>query len=396
MNVKHYYKKFAAYLDNFFTIERDYFTIGGLKKDFFFFIKKNNIIHHLIDRIKFQYFPKFLISSSFPTHLEVEAASKCQMKCPMCWTTYMKENVKGIMKMDLYKKIVDEAALNNVFSIKLSWRGEPMLNPNLIEMIKYAKNKGIKNVAFLTNAELLTEKKCHEIIESECDWISISADGVDEIYNKIRFPAKFEETVEKVKYLKKIRDEKKLKKPLIRVQSILTAVENNSDKFYKTWESIADKINIITDQLRDYDLNESKIEYNEYFMCPKPFQRLAIAHDGKVHQCVSDYHGKNILGNVNHQSIKEVWDGDLNKKLRESFKNSTFLKENSACRQCAYTFKQDKNELKTISDKIKIKIRRYTSVPSIVTNGQIFKETPEELIPRNKIEEYKKILNKNN
>ena len=46
--------------------------------------------------------------------------------------------------MNLYKKIVDEAAANNTFSIKLSWRGEPMLHPKLMEMIKYAKDKDIK------------------------------------------------------------------------------------------------------------------------------------------------------------------------------------------------------------------------------------------------------------
>ena len=383
-------------MSGFFTIEPDYFTVGGYKKRFSFFLKLGNIPSHILDRIKFQIYPKFLMSASFPTHLEVEAASKCQMKCPMCWTTYMKENVKGLMKMDLYKKIVDEAAANNVFSIKLSWRGEPMLNPNLIEMIKYAKKKKIKHVAFLTNAELLTKKKSHELLESGCDYISISADGVDEIYDKIRFPAKFEETVARIKYLKQIRDEKKQKKPLIRVQSILTAIENNSEKFYKTWEKVADRINVIADQLRDYQIDENKIEYNHYFMCPKPFQRLAIAHDGRVHQCISDYHGKNILGNVNTQTIKEVWNGEPNKKLRDSFKNHTYLKDNSACRQCAYAFKQEKGELKTLVGEMAMKVRRYKSVPSIVNNGELSLETPEQLIPRNKVEEYKKILKKTN
>ena len=178
-------KKILSLFDNFFTIETNYFTVGGLKKRILYFLKLEKIPSHILDRIKFQIYPKFLISASFPTHLEIEAASKCQMKCPMCWTTYMKENVKGIMKMDLYKKIVDEAAANNTFSIKLSWRGEPMLHPKLMEMIKYAKNKGIKHVAFLTNAELLTKKKCYELLESGCDWISISADGVDEIYREL-------------------------------------------------------------------------------------------------------------------------------------------------------------------------------------------------------------------
>ena len=148
MSLNKKFNKIRSIFDNLFSIERDYFTVGGFKKNWSFFAKKSNIISHLIDRIKFQYYPKFLMSAAFPTHLEVEAASKCQMRCPMCYTTYMKDHFKGIMKMDLYKKIIDEAAANNTYSIKLSWRGEPLLNPNLVEMIKYAKKKGIKDVAF--------------------------------------------------------------------------------------------------------------------------------------------------------------------------------------------------------------------------------------------------------
>ena len=138
-------KKILAFFDNIFTIETNYFTVGGFKKQISYFLKLGNVPAHIADRIRFQIYPKVLLSASFPTHLEVEAASKCQMKCPMCWTTYMKEDVKGIMKMNLYKKIVDEAAANNTFSIKLSWRGEPMLHPKLMEMIKYAKDKGINS-----------------------------------------------------------------------------------------------------------------------------------------------------------------------------------------------------------------------------------------------------------
>ena len=391
MILKNIAKKIRSIFDNFFSIERDYFTIGGIKKDWNFFVKKSNIFSHLVDRIKFQYYPKLLISASFPTHLEVEAASKCQMRCPMCYTTYMKDHFKGIMKMDLYKKIIDEAAANNVYSIKLSWRGEPLLNPNLVEMIKYAKKKGIKDVAFLTNAELLTDKKSKELVESGLDWISISADGTDEIYNKIRFPAKFEETINKIKYLKKLRTDRKQVKPLIRVQSILTAVENDSSKFYKSWEGIADKINVIADHIRDYEMDKEKIEYNQFFLCPKPFQRITIGHDGRVHQCINDYDGRNILGDINKQSIKEVWDGEISKKLRDSFKKHTFLKENAPCNFCSYAFAQEKSSVVKIIDGLNLKIKRYKSAHKIVENKELKLKTPERLIPLNKIEEYKKI-----
>jgi radical SAM protein with 4Fe4S-binding SPASM domain len=389
-------KKTQSFINNFFSLETNYFTIGGIKKSLIFFLRRENLFSHLIDRIRFHIYPKFLIAADFPTHLEVEVASKCQMKCPMCWTTYMSENIKGIMKMELYKKIIDEASKNKIFSVKLSWRGEPMLNPKLIEMIKYAKFKNIKSVAFLTNAELLTEKMSEEIIDSGCDWISVSADGTDDIYNKIRFPAKFEETLSKVAYLKKIRDEKKLKKPLIRVQSILTAVENDSEKFYNSWKNISDKINIIADQIRDFDVDEEKLEFDKYFICPKPFQRLAIAHDGKVHQCIADYTGHNILGDINYQTIKEVWDGEPNKKLRESFKNHTYYKINKACQQCSYGLVQEKGFLKTTINKLNLKVRKFKSVPDIVSENKLTIETPVELIPKNKIEEYKNIFKKKN
>ena len=42
------------------------------------------------------------------------------------------------------------------------------------------------------------------------------------------------------------------------MQSILTALENNSSKFYKSWEGVADKINVISDHIRDYEMDTKK------------------------------------------------------------------------------------------------------------------------------------------
>jgi radical SAM protein with 4Fe4S-binding SPASM domain len=389
--VSDFKQKYYSFKKNFFSLETNYFTVGGLKKSLKFFIKSGKIYHHLLDRLRFHIYPKFLISANFPTHLEVEVASKCQMRCPMCWTTYLDDKMKGLMKFELYKKIIDEASGNNVFSIKLSWRGEPLLNPKLIEMINYAKEKKIKSVAFLTNAELLTENMSDKILQTDLDWVSISADGVDEIYDKIRFPAKFQETLKKVEYLKKTRDRLKKNKPLIRVQSIASAVKNNAEKFYKSWEPITDKINIIADQIRDYTTETEKLEFDKYFICPKPFQRLAIAHTGLVHQCIADYGGKNILGDINKQTIMEVWNGEPNKKLRKSFKDHTYYKINSACKECSYGLVQVKDSIGfDKSNNIKLNTNKFKSVPDIVEE-KVKLTTPIEKIPQNKRGEYSKV-----
>ena len=43
------------------------------------------------------------------------------------------------MSMELFNKIIKEIKSLEIPSIKLNWRGEPLLNPNLIQMIKLAK-----------------------------------------------------------------------------------------------------------------------------------------------------------------------------------------------------------------------------------------------------------------
>ncbi len=76
--------------------------------------------HHIWDRIKWHNCPRLFITPKYPCHLEVEASAACQMKCPMCAQGKMFEKglAMGNMKMELYKKIVDEIH-KDVHSIKL-------------------------------------------------------------------------------------------------------------------------------------------------------------------------------------------------------------------------------------------------------------------------------------
>ena len=77
-----------------------------------------------------------------PLSIDIETAAICDLACPHCSREYIITPDK-IMKFELYKKIVDECVKLEVPSIKLNWRGEPLLNPKIDEFIKYAKEKGI-------------------------------------------------------------------------------------------------------------------------------------------------------------------------------------------------------------------------------------------------------------
>ena len=374
--------RISSFLRNYFRFENSYFTVGGWRKELVYFLRMGNLGAHLVDRVKFRLYPKLGIVAGFPSHLDVESASACQMRCPMCFTTYMDDSLKGIMKWELYTRIVDEAVRLGVYSIKLSWRGEPLLNKRIVDMVRYAKQKGIKEVAFLSNAEFLDRKTAEALVDAELDWLSVSADGVGEIYNEIRRPAIFEETLERVEYMKKYRDSRGKSRPLLRVQSIMSAVENDAQSFRGAWEDVVDRINVIADEVREFSRKD--LQWDRFFVCPKPWQRMTIAYDGRVHQCISDYGAKKILGDVNTQSLREIWHGEPNRRVREAFLKHRYLEDNEPCNYCSYGVVTVDSRLK-IGDEMYV--RRYTNIPPVVSLNQVMLKAPKPAKIRRSVQE---------
>lgn len=363
--------KIRSFFRNYFRFENSYFTVGGWKKELLYFLRMGHLLPHLVDRVKFRIFPKFAIVADFPSHLDVESASACQMRCPMCFTTYMDDGLKGIMKYPLFTKIVDEAARRGVYSIKLSWRGEPLLNPHIVDMVRYAKSSGIQEVAVLTNAEFLTKEMAEALVDAGLDWISVSADGTGAIYNEIRRPAIFEETVARVAYMKQYRDGKGLTRPLLRVQSIMSAVESGPEEFKAAWANVVDRMNIIADESRDF--NEKGLQFDRYFVCAKPWQRMSIAYDGRVHQCISDYGAKNVIGDVNESSLYDIWHGPKNEAVREAFRKHRYLEENEPCNICSYGVITEPSKLKGDDQ---MYVRRYKNIAPVVVMNEVTLKAP--------------------
>ena len=71
--------------------------------------------------------------------------------------------------------------------MKFNWRGEPLLNPKLPEIIDYANKKGILETMINTNATKFDEKNVRKIIKSGLDIMIYSFDGgTKATYEKMR------------------------------------------------------------------------------------------------------------------------------------------------------------------------------------------------------------------
>ena len=312
-------------------INKDYFIISKKIENIRYFLSQGNLYKHLLDRFYWYLCPRLKWTSHFPKHIDIETSSACQMKCPMCARHLMDNILTGNMDFDLYKRIVDECTREKVYSIKLSWRGEPLLNPKIVEMVTYAKKMGIPNVAFLSNGEPLNNEIIEDLIDAGLDWISFSFDGLGETYERIRYPAKFEDTVEKILYMKKVREQKRLKKPLIRVQSIWSAIKDNPEEYKMFWQGKADRVAFISDQLRTGNMKD--FQHDPNYICPSPWQRMCVAWDGKVTQCHADYMEGFILGDVTKKSLHGIWHDKPFTILREKMKNKKRLAF-APCRVC--------------------------------------------------------------
>lgn len=319
-------------------INKDQIVLSRLKRLQFDFKRGDgHFLAYLRNRIIWNLYPRLHLVSKYPDHVDVEISSKCNMSCPMCYTNVkeFKTSVKKqFMSFELFKKIIDELAENNVYSIRLSFRGEPFIHKDIIKMIRYAKVKGIKEVSTLSNNLAITPHLFKEAMEAGLDWLTISFDGIGETYEKIRQPAKFEESYGKIKEYKKIKDKAKSVKPVIKVQSIWPAIKDTAKEYYKLFEPYVD--NISANPLYDYLHRDSDITYEENFDCPSIYQRLVIGSDGKVLLCINDERGMHPVGDVNTETIYEIWHGKKLTEVRRLHRQHEGLERIKPCKDCYF------------------------------------------------------------
>jgi len=298
---------------------------------------KGHMVPYLANRFAWYYYPRFHHVSKFPGHLDIETSAVCNMQCPMCFTTAeaFRHNVdKGLMAFEVFKKVIDEAVQCGAYSIRISHRGEPFVHPEIIDFIEYAKQSGIREVSSLSNILALTPELFEEAMKKGLDWLTISFDGLSDTYEWIRKPAKFEESYERIREYKKIKAKSRSIKPVIKVQSIWSAIKDCADEWVRLLGPYVDNLasNPLIDYLHKDDVD--KIEYWENFDCPTPYQRMTVLFDGKVPYCHNDEFNSWIIGDANKQSICDIWNGAEMNSVRKAHSRHEGVNHLPACKYC--------------------------------------------------------------
>ena len=164
-------------------------------------------------------------AGAFPKVVLIDTVSFCNLKCSMCVHKDMTRK-KGFMSWNLFKKIIDEIAMEDKSArVWMVFFGEALMlkkrKPSIFDMIVYAKNKGLEDVVMNSNGNLLDREAARGLIESKLNAIYIGIDAFKpETYEKVRIGGNYKETVNNITRLIKMKDELHSKYPQVFVQFV--------------------------------------------------------------------------------------------------------------------------------------------------------------------------------
>lgn len=279
--------------------------------------------------------------NTYPVVLKIDPSPFCQLNCPLCHhhePTYNKSfESKDNLSLEKLGKIIDPIK-KYLFWISLSHRGEPFMNPEIFQLIRYIHGKNIA-VSFPTNFSIkLDDNQVEELVSSGLDRLFISLDGASaETNGKYRVGSDFKLILSNVKRLSQYRIEQRLSKPKM-VWKFIVFKHNEHEipivkETYKrlgfdSYEFVYNRSGIAAKRKR-----RSASRKRAHTNCYWPWHTMVIRSDGQVNPCCN---GKNYgIGNVFNSNIKDVWNNSVYQKLRNTFKEEYFIKDlHEYCEEC--------------------------------------------------------------
>lgn len=298
-----------------------------------------------------------------PLVIYVEVSSFCNLECGFCPQHLAPDQIPKA-KMGL-KRFEEMCIQIKEFKqtpklIRFCGIGDSLTNNNFGEMLEIANKYKIgEKLQLITNGILLKNSNVSKLINN-LDQIVISIEGLSD-QDYMKFSNRKINYIEHVEELRRICSIKGRRcKFNIKIHSAAVKTEERLNMFKETFE-FADEIYVenlvdLWPELKS-DMNTNP-EQNHRFLnqeakqviaCPQIFKSLQVNANGAVVPCCIDWAAKNNLGNIEKQSLIEIWNGERLLDLRIKHiqnKRSTF----SPCNQCTMN---EFSEYDTIDHRLK-------------------------------------------
>ena len=288
-----------------------------------------------------------------PISVSFEPTTSCNLRCPECPSGLRAfTRPTGMLKKDFFKETMDELGKDLTYLI-FYFQGEPYLNPDFLDMVKYANKKKIYT-ATSTNAHYLTDEMAKKTIESGLDRLIISIDGTtQDVYQQYRVGGNLEKVLEGARNIVKWKKQMQSKTPFVIFQFLVVKPnEHQIEDVKKLGKEIGvDEVAFKTAQIYDYENGSNLIPTIDYYSryakqedgkytiknkmlnhCWKLWHSCVITWDGAVVPCCFDKDADHRLGDLQQTSFKQLWQGEKYQGFRKALLKSR--SEIDICKNC--------------------------------------------------------------
>jgi MoaA/NifB/PqqE/SkfB family radical SAM enzyme len=274
-----------------------------------------------------------------PVTVSIEPTTACNLRCPECPSglrAFTRET--GNLKADFFRKTLDELHRDLMYLI-FYFQGEPYINPQFLDMVQHAHQRGIYTITS-TNGHFLNNENARKTVESGLDRLIISVDGTtQDTYEQYRIAGKLESVLQGARNVVRWKKELGVKHPHVIFQFLVVKPnEHQIPDIYRLAKEIGvDEVKLKTAQVYEYENGNDLIptieKYARYRQkkdgtwevkhaltnhCWKLWHACVITWDGLVVPCCFDKDALHRLGDLKKMTFKDLWQGELYQNFRRA------------------------------------------------------------------------------
>jgi len=292
-----------------------------------------------------------------PFKIRLEASSFCQLRCPSCPTTSNAIHSavgSGFLRLRDFQRLIVESPW--LKEIELSNYGEIFLNPDLLEIIKFACERNVTLTADNgTNLNNVKDNVLEGLVKYKLRSMTCSIDGAsNETYKVYRVKGNFETVIENLRKINLFKKKHHSKYPLLKWQFVVfghneheislarkLASELNMKFYLKlSWDS---KFSPVRDQkfVRKETGVTSREEFKQkdgvcymQWICYQLWEEPQINWDGKVLGCCRNFWG-DFSGNAFRDGLFKSLNNENIRYARDMLLGKKVARENIPCTTCS-------------------------------------------------------------
>lgn len=280
------------------------------------------------------------IQWGLPISIAVEPTTSCNLRCPECPSGLRAfTRPTGMLQSDFFSQTIDQLYKDSFYLI-LYFQGEPYLNPEFLQMARYASQKGMYT-ATSTNGHYLTDENCKKTVESGLDRLIISIDGItQEVYQQYRIGGNLEKVLQGAERLVQWKKKAKSPTPHIIFQFLVVKPnEHQIEEVRQMGKKIGvDEVRFKTAQVYDYQNDPNALiptinRYSRYKKdgqgnwipkgklenhCWRLWHAPVITWDGLMVPCCFDKDAHHRMGDLKTTDLATLWKSENYLQFRQA------------------------------------------------------------------------------